>query len=92
MTSLKRRARSLLRSSLRFSSEAEQDERITEKILGPSSPSNAEPLSEKLPPDEHAIDQRPSLSPAEKVANPPDDLTVIEDVQSQRLVRSIPSQ
>lgn len=90
MASLKRRARSLLRSSLRFSSEAERDD---EKKFGPSSPSNLEPgISEKLSPEEYAIDQRPSVSSAEKVASPPDDLAVLEDIQSQRLVRTIPSQ
>lgn len=95
MASLKKKARSLLRSSLRFSSEAERDERITEKYHGPSSPSNQEPpISEKVPLEEHASlpDQRLSLSSAEKTANLPGDLAVIEDLQSQRLVRTIPSQ
>lgn len=93
MSSLKKRARSLLRSSLRFSSEADRDEQINEKHLGPLFPSNPEPLrNEKLPPDEFAPDQRLSLSSAEKIANPPGDLAVVEDLQSQRLVRTTPSQ
>lgn len=95
MAPWKTRAVSLLRSSLRLSNEAESDEQITEKHLGPSSSSNPEPLmSEKLPPEEHASlpEKRLSLSSAEKTANPPSDLAVTEDLHSQRLVRPIPSQ
>lgn len=95
MASLRTRAVSLLRSSLRLSNEVEPDESITEKHLGPSSSSNAEPLmSEKLHLEEHASlpDKPLSLSSAEKTANSPGDLAVIENSDSQRLVRPTPSQ
>lgn len=95
MASLKTKAKSLFRSSLRFSSEAERDEQMTEKHVGPTSSSNLEPvMSEKQPAEEHTSlpDGGLSLSSAEKTTNPPGDQAVIEDLQSQRLVRPIPSQ
>ncbi len=95
MASLRTRAVSLLRSSLRLSSEAEPGDRITEKQLAPASALNAEPLiNEKATLDEPASvpDKPHSLSSAEKTANPPGDLAVIEGLESQRLVRIIPSQ
>ena len=95
MASLRIRAVSLLRSSLRLSNEADSDEGTTEKQLGPTSSLNTEPqMSEKLPIEEHTSlpDKSLSLSSAEKTGNPPGDGAVIEDLESQRLVRTIPSQ
>lgn len=96
MASLKKRAFGLLRSSLQRSSDAESDEQSPEKYLGLSFSSNPEPsISEKLPPDEHASlpEKQLSLSSGEKIVSPTTgDLAVIEDIQSQRLVHTIPSQ
>lgn len=51
-------------------------------------------MNEKVPPDERGSPgHKPlSFSSGEKTANPPGDLAVIEDLESQRLVRIIPSQ
>jgi hypothetical protein len=95
MASLRTRAVSLLRSSLRLSSEAEGNEQIAEKGPAATSSLNTEPLmNEKLPLDERGSpgDKPLSFSSAEKTANPLGDSAVIEDLESQRLVRVIPSQ
>lgn len=94
MASLRTRAISLLRSSLRFSHEAEWDEGSTEKEPALTSSSNVEPLmSEKLPLEEQAsaAEQSLSLSSAEKTGKSPADVVVIGDLESQRLVRVIPT-
>ena len=51
-------------------------------------------MSEKLPFEDPAspTDKPLSFSSAEKRANSPGDLAVLEDLKSQRLVRTLPSQ
>lgn len=95
MASLRTKTLSLLRSSLHLSQDLESDEGNTEKYPGRALSSNTEPLmSEKLPHDENtSLPDKPlSLSSAEKTVNFPGDSVFIENLKSQRLVRTLPSQ